>query len=40
MNHLSQEELVMTYYAEPDAIANAAHLAECDACRGELEHLR
>lgn len=36
MTHLSQEDLILTYYRELDA---DAHLAECDACRAELAKL-
>ena len=39
MNHLSQEDLILTYYGEPEAAAHEAHLAECDACQSELGRL-
>jgi hypothetical protein len=37
--HLSQDDFVLAYYAEPGIDAQREHLAACDACRGELERL-
>jgi hypothetical protein len=40
MNHLSQEEFVLSYYGEPELGADrSAHLDACEACRGELTAL-
>ena len=40
MNHLSQEEFVLTYYGEPElGAARRAHIDACEACRGELAQL-
>ena len=36
MNHLTQEELVMSYYAEVESTAYREHLAGCEECRAEL----
>jgi hypothetical protein len=37
--HLSQDDFVLAYYAEPGIDAQREHLAACDACRAELERL-
>lgn len=37
MNHLSQEELILHYYREPDA--GSEHLGDCAECRDELARL-
>ena len=40
MNHLSQDEFVLTYYGEPSLGEDRrAHLASCDTCRNELASL-
>ncbi len=40
MKHLSEEDLVMIYYGEPDVPEGArAHLAECGQCRAEADTL-
>ena len=40
MNHLSQEEFVLSYYGEPELGADRrTHLDACEACRGELTSL-
>ncbi len=40
MTHLSEEDLILLYYAEPDAPeAGRQHLAECGACRAAAESL-
>ena len=36
MNHLTQEEIVMSYYAEAESAAYREHLAGCDECQAEL----
>ncbi len=38
MGHLSEEQLILQYYREGGAEAEA-HLAECEACRAELNGL-
>jgi hypothetical protein len=41
MSHLSEEDLILRYYGEAEAPADAAaHLAECAACRAADEALR
>lgn len=41
MKHLSEEQLVLYYYGEKDGRRAAeAHLAECAACRQQLEGLK
>lgn len=37
--HLSQEELILSYYGEPALGGRAEHLEACDVCRGELGRL-
>ena len=37
MNHLNQEELVLSYYGERDT---AEHLASCGQCRAELARIK
>ncbi|MEO8382741.1 MAG: hypothetical protein ABI779_23990 [Acidobacteriota bacterium] len=40
MNHLSPDELVLSYYGEPGLGAGRAeHLQQCDVCRDELASL-
>ena len=40
MNHLSQEELILSYYGEPELGAGRSeHLAACPQCTGELAAL-
>lgn len=39
MNHLSQEDLVLTYYREAGSGPLAQHLASCETCRTELDSL-
>lgn len=36
MNHLTQEEVVLSYYGEPERADHVAHLAECEQCQTEL----
>ncbi|HYX69278.1 MAG TPA: zf-HC2 domain-containing protein [Terriglobales bacterium] len=41
MSHLNEEQLVLYYYGEEDGRRQAeAHLAECAACRQQLESLK
>lgn len=39
MNHLTHDELVLTYYGEPDLAARRDHLEACAECRAELGRL-
>ena len=39
MNHLTHDELVLSYYGEPDLGARRDHLAACDECSAELARL-
>ncbi|HKR65356.1 MAG TPA: hypothetical protein VJZ00_16610 [Thermoanaerobaculia bacterium] len=39
MNHLTHDELVLSYYGEPDLGARRDHLDACDECRAELGRL-
>ncbi|HEX8170456.1 MAG TPA: hypothetical protein VF824_07950 [Thermoanaerobaculia bacterium] len=39
MNHLSQEDLVLCFYDEPEAAGAREHLAQCADCRDELARL-
>jgi len=40
MTHLSDDELVLTFYREGDTLAEAdAHVAACAGCRGRFERL-
>jgi hypothetical protein len=40
MTHLSDDQLVLTFYREADGLEEAgAHLASCDRCRERLERL-
>lgn len=42
MSHLSEEDLVLRYYGEPDAVDEArmqAHLSSCAACRDAWQEL-
>lgn len=40
MSHLSQEELILSYYGEPElGAAQREHLAQCQACIAELANL-
>jgi hypothetical protein len=39
MNHLTQEDLILSYYGEPEAAALEAHLAQCADCQSELGRL-
>ena len=40
MTHLSEEDLILLYYSEPGAPANArAHLAECADCATQARSL-
>lgn len=36
MSHLTNEEVILTYYDEPDSGASREHLRECEVCRAEL----
>ncbi|HEX2121848.1 MAG TPA: hypothetical protein VHL59_09420 [Thermoanaerobaculia bacterium] len=36
MNHLTQEEIVLSYYGEPERADHVAHLADCEQCQTEL----
>jgi len=36
MKHLTHDELVLSYYGEPDLGARRDHLHACDECKGEL----
>lgn len=38
-HHLTHDELVLTYYGEPDLGARRDHLDGCDECRAELGRL-
>ena len=40
MNHLTDDELVLHYYGEPEAASGAAHLDECAACGARLLQLQ
>ena len=41
MNHLTEEQLVLYYYCEPNEVAQTAdHLAGCEACRGNYQALQ
>ena len=41
MTHLSEEQLVLFYYGEPDGRRQAqAHLEECADCRRQLDGLK
>jgi hypothetical protein len=41
VSHLTEEELILHHFAEGEgATSEAAHLAECPACREELDALR
>jgi len=37
--HLTQEELILSYYGEPALGDRTTHLEACDTCRGELARL-
>lgn len=39
MKHLTHDELVLSYYGEPDLGARRAHLDECSDCQAELGRL-
>ncbi|MBV8515908.1 MAG: hypothetical protein JO197_00770 [Acidobacteria bacterium] len=39
MNHLTQEDLILIYYGEPEAAVHEAHLAQCAECQSELGRL-
>ncbi|HEX7706398.1 MAG TPA: hypothetical protein VF701_08075 [Thermoanaerobaculia bacterium] len=39
MNHVSQEELVLCYYADPGSEGAQEHVARCEECAGELARL-
>lgn len=39
MNHLTQEDLVLSYYDDPAAAGQRPHLAACSECRAELDRL-
>lgn len=39
MNHLTHDELVLSYYGEPDLGARRDHLAACDECKAELARM-
>jgi hypothetical protein len=40
MNHLNQDELVLSYYGEPSLdTGRREHLSQCDECRAELASL-
>jgi hypothetical protein len=40
MNHLNQDDLVLSYYGEPSLdAARREHLSQCDECRAELASL-
>ena len=39
MKHLTHDELVLSYYGEPDLGTQRAHLDECADCQGELARL-
>ncbi len=39
MSHLSHDELVLSYYGEPDLGARQDHLDSCDECKAELTRL-
>jgi hypothetical protein len=36
MRHLTQEELIVCYYNEPERAQHLGHLAECEECQTEL----
>lgn len=38
-SHLTQEELILRYYGEPEPGRRAAHLDACEPCRAELARL-
>ena len=40
MNHLSQEDIVLCYYEEPERPEHAEHLGTCALCQEELTRLR
>jgi hypothetical protein len=40
MKHLSQEDIVLSYYDEPEHPAHREHLATCALCQEELTRLR
>ena len=37
--HLTQEELILSYYGEPALSARRSHLDACDECTAELKQL-
>ncbi|HUP62743.1 MAG TPA: hypothetical protein VNA69_20245 [Thermoanaerobaculia bacterium] len=39
MKHLTQEELIICYYNEPERAQHVAHLADCEKCQTELGRL-
>jgi hypothetical protein len=39
MNHLTHDELVLSYYGEPDLGARRDHLDACDECKAELARM-
>ena len=39
MNHLTHDELVLSYYGEPELGAGREHLAACDECKAELARM-
>lgn len=40
MSHLTEEQLILHYYGEPDAAGVQAHLSECAQCQREYDELR
>lgn len=39
MTHLNQDELILSYYREPDSGSHTEHLEACAECRAELDRL-